>query len=374
MKLRHVVGVLLAAVLATVSLSAAAVCQAPLSGLVNWWRAEGNGADVVGSYNGARMLGAGFAAGQHGQAFNLDGVDDYVHVGMLGNIGVNEADPFSVSLWVNALELTRNSPQVIASNYMGERGGTGDYYTYLFTVMDQLYFGVGKRQLAGITVYATLPAGWHLVTGTYDGSSVSIYVDGVLVETGTRPFSDSVPNTRGWNFGDFSPETNWSHLTLGGADRNGAFTGQLDEIQVFDRALTADEVASLYQAAGDVCGSPTPTLDIDGNALGGKYTALTDGVLALRYLLGLSGPAMTAGATGDNPARDDSAMLLHLDNMRWALDVDDSGVADAATDGLMILRYLLGFRGNALIADALGTNAGRTTPAAIESWLATLTP
>ncbi len=130
----------------------------------------------------------------------------------------------------------------------------------------------------------------------------------------------------------------------------------------------------MYQAAGDVCGSPTPTLDIDGNALGGKYTALTDGVLALRYLLGLSGPAMTAGATGDNPARDDSAMLLHLDNMRWALDVDDSGVADAATDGLMILRYLLGFRGNALIADALGTNAGRTTPAAIESWLATLTP
>lgn len=360
--------------LVALSLPAMAACRGPLPGLVNWWRADGNGADIIGSFNGARMLGAGFAAGQRGQAFNFDGVDDYVHVGMLGAIGVNEADPFTVSVWVNSLELTRDSPQVIASNYMGERGGTGDYYTYLFTVRDQLYFGVGKRQLSGITVYATLPVGWHLVTGTYDGSAVSIYVDDALVDTGTRPFSESVPNTRGWNFGDFSPETNWAHLTLGGAERNGAFTGQLDELQVFDRALAANEVASLYQAAGGVCAPPMPTLDVDANGSGSKYTATTDGLLALRYLLGLTGAPMTAGAVGDNPAHDDAAMLRHLADMRWALDVDDSGVADAATDGLLILRYLLGFRGNALIADALGQNAGRSTAASVESWLATLTP
>ena len=85
MKLRHVVGVLLAAVLATVSLSAAAVCRgfAVRSGeLVEaeatarmWWDP------------GARMLGAGRRPAWAG--IQSDGVDDYVHVGMLGNIGVN---------------------------------------------------------------------------------------------------------------------------------------------------------------------------------------------------------------------------------------------------------------------------------------------
>ena len=49
-------------------------------------------------------------------------------------------------------------------------------------------------------------------------------------------------------------------------------------------------------------------------ALGGKYcAALTDGVLALRYPLGLSGPDDGGSDRRDNPARDDSAMLLHLD-------------------------------------------------------------
>ena len=181
----------------------------------------------------------------------------------------------------------------------------------LFTVMRPVVFRVGKRQLSGITVYATLPAGWHLVTGTYDGSAVSIYVDGVLVDTGTRPFSESVPNTRGWNFGDFSPETNWAHLTLGGADRNGAFTGQLDELQVFDRALTANEVASCIRPPV-ACADHRRQRLISMATVGGKYTALTDGVLALRYLLGLTATD-DSRRTGDNRRTTTAAMLRHLD-------------------------------------------------------------
>lgn len=54
------------------------------------------------------------------------------------------------------------------------------------------------------------------------------------------------------------------------------------------------------------------------------------------------------------------------------LDVDHNGVAEASKDGLLILRYLLGFRGNALISGAVGAGARRTLVADIETYLASM--
>jgi plastocyanin len=52
-------------------------------------------------------------------------------------------------------------------------------------------------------------------------------------------------------------------------------------------------------------------------------------------------------------------------------DIDGNGEVTAATDGLLILRYLLGFRGDALIANAIGTCPGRADAMAIEGYLST---
>jgi len=58
-----------------------------------------------------------------------------------------------------------------------------------------------------------------------------------------------------------------------------------------------------------------------------------------------------------------------------SLDVDNDGRFDAPTDGLLILRYLLGYRGAALIADAVATNGGeRTSATEIENYLAAVLP
>ena len=55
-----------------------------------------------------------------------------------------------------------------------------------------------------------------------------------------------------------------------------------------------------------------------------------------------------------------------------ALDIDQNDIIDATTDGLLVVRYLLGLRGTALVTGALGTNAQRTDPAAIEAHLESL--
>lgn len=60
--------------------------------------------------------------------------------------------------------------------------------------------------------------------------------------------------------------------------------------------------------------------------------------------------------------------------LQSALDIDGNGTADALTDGLLIIRYRFGLRGDALIAAAVSPGATRTTAATIEAYLQTLMP
>jgi hypothetical protein len=75
---------------------------------------------------------------------------------------------------------------------------------------------------------------WHNVVGTYEGSSVRLYVDGRQVGTGTpdaAPISYGLPSSNELAIGDYP-----SCAGLG-------FSGSIDEVKVFDRALGAQEIA-----------------------------------------------------------------------------------------------------------------------------------
>lgn len=117
------------------------------------------------------------------------------------------------------------------------------------------------------------------------------------------------------------------------------------------------------------------SLDVDLSAEPTKYHALTDGQLVLRYMLGLTGPALTAGAVGPTANRSDPGDIsTYLNAIRSRLDVDGNSFIDVATDGLLIIRYMLGFRGDKLITDAIGSTPTRSSAQDIESWLASLMP
>ena len=116
----------------------------------------------------------------------------------------------------------------------------------------------------------------------------------------------------------------------------------------------------------------TGALDADGD---GRYDALTDGTLVLRYLFGLRGNTLINGAVGPGAQRRTAAEIIGwLDQRRAAFDVDADGKVDALTDGVMILRYMFGLRGPALVNGAIGNGAGRGTAAQIEGYIATLMP
>lgn len=128
--------------------------------------------------------------------------------------------------------------------------------------------------------------------------------------------------------------------------------------------------------AGEIRTFFTPnTLNVDASSAAPKYLATTDGLLTIRYLLGLTGSALTSGALGSTATRTNSAdVLSHLVGLRPQLDIDGDGNWFAHTDGVLMLRYMLGLRGDALIANAFTPGAPRSTAALIEAQLGTLMP
>ena len=119
--------------------------------------------------------------------------------------------------------------------------------------------------------------------------------------------------------------------------------------------------------------NPLATLDADGD---GELQALTDGVLVLRYVFGLRGAALTASSvdTGDCTRCTAVAIEAYLASIRTQLDVDGDAEIEPLTDCLLILRYLLAFRGNALLVGAVDTShCTRCNATAIQGYLAGLT-
>ncbi|MBI1311543.1 hypothetical protein GC176_09575 [bacterium] len=109
--------------------------------------------------------------------------------------------------------------------------------------------------------------------------------------------------------------------------------------------------------------------DIDDN---GRIEAATDGLLVVRYMSGVRGTALIDDLVGSGASRTTSAEIenyLTGLNAAGRLDLDGNGTASASTDGKLLVRSMAGFAGAALIDGAIGSGATRTTAEQIQTFL-----
>ncbi len=103
--------------------------------------------------------------------------------------------------------------------------------------------------------------------------------------------------------------------------------------------------------------------------------ALTDGLLVIRHLFGFSGDSLIADATSNVATRQEAEEITsYLNDAESELDIDGDGEAGALTDGLLLIRYLFGFSGDALISGAVSENAQRTTAEQIQAYISERIP
>lgn len=179
--------------------------------------------------------------GKYNSSMNFDGQSDYVDIGDNTSIKFGAGNSLSVSYWIKASSLTGSGTMI----HKGAACDTNaDYYSYLQNAT--LNFSIGSAGSGG-KVTATLPnTNWHLVTGTYTSSSatngtVSIYLDGVLKST-------SNATAKGASSAD--------NLHLGNCRTGEFFSGLLDDVRVYNYALTAKQVQLLFNQNGALRNGP----------------------------------------------------------------------------------------------------------------------
>lgn len=211
----------------------ATAATVPPSGLVSWWQAEGNALDALGQNNGTPGEVVNFVPGKAGQAFSFN-EQGYVQAGPSSSL---QPANITAMAWVRQL----GSPG--ANNYVLAQGGDG-----CVAASYALYTGLGNLAFYifdGGTFWSSPDAGpgvwdgnWHLVAGTYDGQAVRLYVDGTEVGNGTpvtQPIAYALPYQQ-FNIGAYR----------GSCELR--FNGGIDEVRIFNRALTATEIQSIFSS------------------------------------------------------------------------------------------------------------------------------
>jgi hypothetical protein len=139
----------------------------------------------------------------------------------------------------------------------------------------------------------------------------------------------------------------------------------------------ATVMATSTAGAQTIAGANLTSVKIASTA--GGQTITSNGVMLMRYLLGgsvFSGDALINGAISATATRNVTQIRSYLEQgvLQKDLDIDGNGSVTALSDGLIAQRYLFGatFSGNALIAGAIAPDATRDL-AGIQSYMAGLT-
>ena len=111
--------------------------------------------------------------------------------------------------------------------------------------------------------------------------------------------------------------------------------------------------------------------DIDNS---GEVDALTDGLLMIRFSFGLRGEALTNDATSTDSTLTTADVEEEIYSTQNIFDIDGDGSIDALTDGLLFLRYLFGLSGNTLISDAVSSVATRSSVLDISQYIDSYMP
>lgn len=166
--------------------------------------------------------------------------------------------------------------------------------------------------------------------------------------------------------------------TLAGSIQTRSIEIKNDNVEIRDHTLTGTSDflpnnKAIKKTSTEVVSSSIlsqANLDLDGDQ---TYDALTDGLLILRSMFGLTGEALISGAISDSAVYSTSTEIeLRFKDVKNLLDVDNNGSIDALTDGLIILRYLFGLRGQSLISSVISADAQRTDPYDVLSYVGQL--
>jgi CSLREA domain-containing protein len=232
----------------------------PPANLVSWWSGDGHANDIQGTNHGTLQNGITFTPAKVGTGFSFDGTDDSVLVPASASLDVGTSNGFTIEGWIYPTDITTGRP-IVEWNQSGapfegthlwlaipgpEGSGPGSLFANIKDTSG------GNHFFASPSSVLTLNAFQH-VSLTYDKTTGvgRLYVNGAEVANST--------------LGTFTPKTSYN-LYIGRRPNDGGapgtwipFAGRMDELSLYNRALLATEIQSIYNSGAAGVSKPVTT-------------------------------------------------------------------------------------------------------------------
>ena len=170
--------------------------------------------------------------GRFGQALSFDGVDDYVDCG--GDASLKPILQISVEAWIKFYSL------IAGVRFLSDwhQSSTADRWLFYSAITDEVQWYLCNAGAGTASVGYSITAGiWYHIVGIYDGSNMKLFINGNLV--GSNPISGELNSGTGTvRFGKQ-------------AEAGDCLDGLIDEVRLYNRALSAQEIQWLYQSPYD---------------------------------------------------------------------------------------------------------------------------
>ena len=268
----------------------------PVNGLVGWWPFNGNANDESGNGNNGSNNGATLTTDRNGvvdKAYSFDGINDIIDLG--SSVGLNSIiQNFSISYWIKDSSISDNS-MVIACFSSGSAGAGWRYHSAIrgdsvdtrFMRADNITWASNITPQNSIQLNS-----WANIIITRNNSSLSTFKNGNLI---SQSIVANVPVHSTSTMATTKIGVNWPSLP-----NTEFFSGKIDDIGIWDRALTTCEILDLYNSQ-----------------LGSSNTISTQNQTALdSYTWPINNQTYTQGgtytATIPNAAGCDSTITLNL--------------------------------------------------------------
>jgi len=197
--------------------------------MVAWWAGDGDARDLVGSNDGVLTNGATFTQGMVGPAFWFDGIDDQMRAPATA-LPVGTSDR-TMEFWFRIDEIVAPEANMVVG--YGAPGNWGQSYHIIVTgsrhgVTNATWSQWGSG-IGGPPVVVGL---WYHVAAASQGGVTTLYVNGAAFNSGSVSFNTAAGT-------DF---------IMGFLDQIRKHKGAIDEVCVYDRALSAAEISAIYAA------------------------------------------------------------------------------------------------------------------------------
>jgi hypothetical protein len=227
----------------------------------------------------------------------------------------------------------------------------------------------GNNQLPGIGFRLHYSSEMLSFAGTENGIANDIIVDGDGPYQDDSDFDNDTSTDKYIIFGWAALNGDWPNSSLPASLVDVVFNVSWE---AFDQAsittpINFSKVSTTegynFEATNYTLNVLPATWDFDGN---GQADALTDGLILLRHAFGVRGASLTDSVMATNSTMTSEEVQVAVEKALVIADVDGDGNVDALTDGLIVLRYMFGLTGDTLMDGVVSANATRASAESVQ--------